>query len=174
MKKIMIIIIALKILIIPEISGQVKEKFKYERSPFSNHQFKAYTVTPIFDQTKMDGIVGLAEIKDQKYINEMFYNIIKKIIPDEKLKKLHYGSYVKMFINSRGEILYCWFLLDSLDINIINEDELYKLYNEFKNFKIDTSKVTVSTGGIPPFEKACDCAIIGGSLVTSEYRNKPK
>jgi len=81
---------------------------------------------------------------------------------------------MNMYINSRCEILYCWFYLDFLNINIINENELYNLYIELKNLKIDTSKIYIAAENIPPFEKACDYAIFGSSLVPFEYRNKPK
>ncbi|HQG57025.1 MAG TPA: hypothetical protein PL101_11850 [Bacteroidales bacterium] len=71
MKKIIIIIIALTLLIIPELSGQVKEKFKYELTSSGR-----FVVSPVFEQENVTGKIGYVVIKDQKYAEELFSNVI--------------------------------------------------------------------------------------------------
>jgi len=90
----------------------------------------------------------------------------------EKIQKLHIGSSFTFFVNPHGDILYGYFILDYADVNIINENDLYNLYVEFKKFKIDTTRVSISAERIPPYEKDFDYAIMGGSLVPVKYREK--
>jgi hypothetical protein len=165
MKK--ILTITLIMFFISEISAQVGEKFKYEMDEFGN-----YNVTSVFHQTKITGKIGYVVIKDQKYIEELFTNVIKKNITDEKIKKLSIGTAALLYINSNGEIIYCSFVINSADVNILNEDELYNIYIEFKNLKIDTSKVYISAESIPPYEKECDYALLVVSFVPPEYRTR--
>jgi hypothetical protein len=144
--------------------SQDNHRFKYRKI----EGFTNYIVTPIFDQSKSEGIKGMPSILDESYIEKFFADGIKEVLPKEKLNTLHlYSSFMASF-NSNGEIIYCTFFIQEKDINILSETDLYNLYDKFKKSRIDTSKVKIL-----PVEgsedKLPDYAEIFGPLVPRGY-----
>lgn len=164
MKK--IVLFVLSCLLVVNASAQNEKRFDYEQS-----QFGSFIVTPVFDQTEGQGDRGQASWSDKCYVNDLIYGIIKEAVPHETLMAIHQKSSVIITFNTKGEILKCVFVLDTLDIDIISEDHLYGLYLKFKQAKIDTTKIRITSGNYPGLEKRFDFAEIVGSLKPEEFRD---
>ncbi len=121
------------------IYSQKNHKFNYE----IKEKYDAYIVTPNFDQLKVEGKRGIPSFLDECYLSNMFYTIIKGIVPKEKLSVFHKGSTLFITFNIKGEILYCWFVILIKDKNVLSENDLYNIYIKFKQTNIDMTKLRI-------------------------------
>lgn len=147
-------------------NAQQEKRFDYQLSPFGN-----YMVTPLFDTTKMEGKHGLCQFPDQTYVDSTWFKLIKSSIPDEKLKLIHPGSAVIIFINTKGEVLNARFIVHEKDKELITEDELYNIYMKFRQLRLDTTKVIILDPQNQARRLTSGYATVVGSLKPVEYRN---
>lgn len=160
-----IVLITMASLLSIAVNSQIVQRFNYKLMPSGS----TYTVTPVFDQFKIDGKKGLASFSNDCYVNNLFSIIIKEVLPKEKLSLLHFGNTYIITFNSNGEILYSWFLIKDEDKNVISENDLYNLYIKFKQIKIDMSKVKIIPGD-PTEEKLSNYAEIFGPLIPKDCK----
>ena len=160
-----IVLITMASLLSIAVNSQIVQRFNYKLMPSGS----TYTVTPVFDQFKIDGKKGLASFSNDCYVNNLLSIIIKEVLPKEKLSLLHFGNTYIITFNSNGEILYSWFLIKDEDKNVISENDLYNLYIKFKQIKIDMSKVKIIPGD-PTEEKLSNYAEIFGPLIPKDCK----
>jgi hypothetical protein len=123
-----------------------------------------YLATPTFKQKEPEGILGLPEIIDSRYKNDLFTGPVKTVLTKAKIDSLHQNTQASITYDIRGEILSCDFIIDSRDITILTEDILYKIYNEFIHTKVDLTKLSIK----PDFNlktNLCNYAYLSGGLV---------
>jgi hypothetical protein len=126
-------------------NSQADHKFIFVKDGNSS----LYSVTPTFDQSIRNDMrnnynKGAANILDENYINNLFSNIIKSAIPENKANLLHFGTKCGVVFNIKGEIKFVTFYIKELDIKTLADSDLYNLYNRFMQIRIDTSKVTIT------------------------------
>lgn len=165
MKK--ILSIGMIMLLSMTVNAQLNRKFNYELA-----RSGSYFVTPVFDQTKGIGNRGQATWTDENYANNLFYNVVKEVLPEEKILKLHLKSTFIIVFNSDGEILNSRFLIDSLDLKILTEEDLLSIVRKFKKLKIDMTKVRINSGSDISDKKVFDYTEILGPIIPLEYRVK--
>lgn len=122
--------------------SQNNKRFNFKFNKEQNN----YTVKPIFDQPVFKGKRGILNAGDQ-YLLNLFSKSVNEVFPKEKLSLLHKGNKYILNVNSDGEIFYGWFIINAEDLKVITEDDLYNLYNKFKQTKIDRSKIRILPGG---------------------------
>jgi hypothetical protein len=116
--------------------SQVEKRFEYKRlSNFSN-------VTPVFDQTKPEGTMGMPIGLREKYAVDLFTIPIKEILKNKR-DSLSFGTGIYIILDRNGNIINCSFMINHKDSSIISEDDLYNLYLKFKNLKVDTTKIKI-------------------------------
>jgi hypothetical protein len=167
MKKTLLIIVAC--LVSLGVNSQNGKKFKYEKN-----QFGAYVVTPIFDQSKGVGKIGVASFSNPFYISDVFDKITKKVITKEKVDSLYSDASYYISLSSKGEIINCWFSLNGKDLNVISDDDFYKLYRLIKKTKIDMSIVKIGLPDSYTQDTTFDYTVITGTLIPKDLRNKFK
>jgi hypothetical protein len=167
MKKTLLIIVAC--LVSLGVNSQNGKKFKYEKS-----QFGAYVVTPIFDQSKGEGKIGVASFSNPFYISDVFDKITKQVITKEKVDSLYSDASYYISLSSKGEIINCWFSLNGKDLNVISDDDFYKLYRLIKKTKIDMSIVKIGLPDSYTQDTTFDYTVITGTLIPKDLRNKFK
>jgi hypothetical protein len=161
-----ILIITTLIIISLDLYGQQKKRFEY--SPIG---YSSFLVSPVFDQTKLEGNMGLPIFLDQIYIDDLFNNVINGTISKGKRDSVSLNNVYRIAINQKGDVFYCQFLLNSKDTSLITDEDLFNLYLKLKKIKIDMTKVRIE----PNWErelKYADYGIIMGSLISIESRNK--
>jgi len=149
------------------VNAQDNKNLQYTKS-----EYGSYWVTPVSNSTKREGTRGFPEWHDEKYVSNLLYSTVRKVIPKEKFEKLQRSSMFFITFNIKGEILSCTFLLQAEDISIVTEKELIDIYQSFMKKKIDMRKVSIKPDEYTPIGKVVDYAEIGGSLVPMEYRGK--
>jgi hypothetical protein len=143
-----------------------------KRFDFKPTKFGTYQVTSVSDQVKGEGNRGQAFWLDDSYASGLFYDIIKEVLSKEKLQTMHLNSGYNITFNSNGEILKCIFLIDTMDMKIITEEDLNNLYLNFKKLKIDMTKVRIEALNYPSEVKVFDYTEVFGSLIPPDYRVK--
>lgn len=149
--------------------AQSGKKFEYQTI-----EFGSILITPTFDQSKGQGKLGMADFLDKNYANNLIYDIIKGVLPKEKLLKIHLNSAYTVFFSKSGDVINCTFTLNPADIGLISEEDLLNLYTKFKKTKIDMNKIKIRGGNDAPSGETYDYSILVGSLVPFEYRNDPR
>jgi hypothetical protein len=129
-------------------------------------------VTSIKDSNKGEGNRGRIIWLDENYAKNVFYDIIKGVLPKDKLEKVNLGSFFRLYIKSNGDILNCSFSIDSNDLKILSEDDLFNLYNRFMKLKVDASKFRLETETYPADYTIFNYCEIFGSLLPVEYRGR--
>ena len=157
MKKILSILVA--ILLALTLKAQQGKEFKYELTLYGG-----YIVTLVKSKGIGEGSQGVAYISDQNYINNLIFGIIKETITKEKLEMMHARSFITIVIDSKGSIQNCWYSIDKNDIDVLSENDLLNLINNFKKATIDTNVVKIQTG--------YNFATIGCSLHPEEHQQK--
>jgi hypothetical protein len=163
MHKILIITIFLSLSF--ELQSQTIKRFDY-RQMGSSH-----LATPIFDNKKPDGKEGRPTWSDDKYITDLFNNVIGKVLSKEKRDSLHLGTTIVFIFNTIGDVINCKFFVSYKDTTLINETDLYNLYSGLRKIKIDMSKVMI----VPDYNtewKYGDYATIYVSMISKESRDK--
>ena len=148
-------------------NSQNRKKFNYEKN-----QFGAYVVTPIFDQSKGVGKRGVATLSDPSYLSDVFDNITKQVMTNEKVDSLYTEASFIITIGSNGDIINCRFSLHPKDMNVISDNDFYNLYVLFKKTKIDTSKVKIGAPDAFPQNSKYDYTMIGGTLIPKDLRKR--
>jgi hypothetical protein len=149
------------------VNSQTGKKFNYEMN-----RFGTFNVTPIFDQSKGVGKIGLAFFTDRTYLSNLFDSIAKQVMTKEKVDSLYTEASFIITVGSNGDIINCRFSLHPRDLNVISDNDFYNLYVLFKKTKIDTSKVKiVAPDGFPQNSKY-DYTIIGGTLIPIYSRHR--
>ena len=123
-----------------------------------------YLATPTFKQKEPEGILGLSEMIDSKYSNDLFSSPVKAVLSKEKIDSLHPDTQARITYDIRGEVLSCEFTINAKDMTILTEDVLYKIYNEFIHTKVDLTKLSIK----PDFNiktNLCNYAYLSGGLV---------
>jgi hypothetical protein len=161
-----ILIITAFIIISLDLSGQQKKRFEYTRIGYSS-----YLVSPVFDQTKLEGNMGMAIFLDQSYMDDLFNNAINLTISKGKRDSVSLNTVVRFAINQKGVVFYCQFFLNFKDTLLIKDEDLFNLYHLLKKIKIDMTKVRIDPY-YPSDLKYADYAIISGSLISKESRYK--
>jgi hypothetical protein len=131
-----ILIIPIFLLFALEQCSQPENKFSFEKMTSGS-----YHVTPTFKESKAVGDLGKLFILDSKYIYDLFIDPIKKAIPKEKLDSLNNGSVARITFDIKGDVINCDFILNTKDRNVFSQDDLYNLYQGFRQVKINMSKV---------------------------------
>ena len=150
-------------------NAQSGKKFEYKAT-----RFESIIVVPKFDQSKGQGKQGLAEFSDKDYANNLVYDIIKSILPKEKLLKVNLASGFSIYFSTTGDVINCSFGLNPQDTGLISDEDLFNLYTKFKKTKIDMNIVKITGGSDASPGEKYDYASITGSLVPPEYRNVPR
>jgi hypothetical protein len=132
----LILIIPIFLLFALEQCSQPENKFSFEKMTSGS-----YHVTPTFKESKAVGDLGKLFILDSKYIYDLFIDPIKKTIPKEKLDSLNNGSVARITFDIKGDVINCDFILNTKDRNVFSQDDIYNLYQGFKQVKINMSKV---------------------------------
>lgn len=145
--------------------AQDNRKFDITKTEFGN-----YSVKPLFNDSKGQGNQGLPVWVDNVYFNNLFYSRISGVVPKDKLEKLHRSSQFIITFNLEGETINCWFIINSNDISIINEKELYAIYKGILEIKIDMSKIKIERPIELTNNGPIGYAIISMSLVPPEYK----
>jgi hypothetical protein len=155
-----------RILIIPifflftlEQCSQSEKRFSFEKMTSGS-----YLVTPTFNEPKAVGDLGKLYILDSKYIYDLFIDPIKKSIPKEKLDSLNNGSEARITFDIKGDVINCDFILNIKDRNVFSQDDLYNLYQGFRQVKINMSKVRLEPD-VYIKSKSADYAFITVDLI---------
>jgi hypothetical protein len=165
MKKISLIAVIFLVSIV--VNSQNGKKFNYEKN-----QFGSYVVTPIFDQSKGVGKKGIASSSDPSYLSDVFDNITRQVMTEDKVDSLFTEASFIITISSTGDVINCRFSLNPKDIKVISDNDFYKLYILFKKIKIDTSKVKIVAPDAFPQDSKFDYAMISGTLIPKDLRNR--
>jgi hypothetical protein len=148
-------------------NSQNGKKFKYEKS-----QFSSYIVTPIFDQTKGSGKRGVASCSDPSYLSDVFDKITRQVMTKGKVDSLFANASFSITLSSNGDVLNCIFFLNGKDLNVISDNDFYKLYVLFKKAKIDTTKVKIGAPDSSTQNTKFDYTMIMGTLIPKDLRKK--
>lgn len=159
MKKLLLFIVSC--LLAANTSAQGGSRFDFKKT-----QFGSYLVTPACGQSKVTGNPGQAIWSDKEYMNNLFSGVIREIIPEKDLRKIHLRTGFIVTFNNEGSVLACTFTVDTLDRELITEDYLFNIYNRFKKIKIDMSKVSIGPGTYPTENKVFDYARVFGSFMS--------
>jgi hypothetical protein len=92
----------------------------------------------------------------------------------EKVDSLYSDASYYISLSSKGEIINCWFSLNGKDLNVISDDDFYKLYRLFKKTKIDMSIVKIGLPDSFTQDTTFDYTVITGTLIPKDLRNKFK
>ena len=144
----------------------VGNKFNYLHT-----QCGSYQLTPISERNRNKGSPTLTFWADENYAIELFYGIVKQVFSKEFLDTLNLGSGFVLDFDSTGKALSCYFNISEKDINLIPEDDLYILYEKFKELKIDMKMVLVCNEVTYMKPKKFEYFTIVGSLLPIEYRD---
>ena len=147
------------------VNSQNGKKFNYQKN-----QFGAIVVTPIFDQSKGAGKMGVASFSDPSYLSDLFDNITRQVMTKEKVDSLYSDASFVITISSNGDVINCRFSLHPKDMNVISDNDFYKLYELFKKTKIDTSKVEIEAPDSFPQNTKFDYTMILGTLIPKDLR----
>jgi hypothetical protein len=166
-----LLIAALMIMSLDAYSQQSK-RFEYTHIKNSFYTSSTYLVSPIFDQSKLEGKEGNMIFLDQAYnMNILFNNAIDLSISKDKRDSVSPGTIARFAINNKGEVIYCQFFLKFKDTLLITDEDLYNLYIKIKKIKLDITKFRID----PNYEyglKYADYAIVMGGLITKESRDR--
>ncbi|MBW6479888.1 MAG: hypothetical protein K0B37_10705 [Bacteroidales bacterium] len=145
-------------------SSQSQNKFSHTKSAFSS-----YSVKPIFENDKIEGHPGILIVIDKNYWEITFEQAIDRSISKLKRDSISIGTGFTLHINTKGEISNIQFIINFRDTTLINESELFELYQRLKQIKIDMSKIRIEPDYSSNWENA-DYVLIGGSLISAESR----
>jgi hypothetical protein len=128
-------------------------------------------VVPKFDNSRAEGIEGIAVWTEDKYVHKLINSVLSHVLSRTKRESLHLESAVMIAFNRQGEVINCKFFLERNDRKILTEDELYRIYMKLKKVEINPYKVRINpdpkTGNKLP-----DFAVISGSLINKAGREK--
>ena len=147
------------------LNAQPDRRFDYSKSSFGS-----FIVKPLFDQSKPIGKEGRPTWTDQKYVDDLFYGPTDEVLSGKR-DSISIGTAWMIYFNLNGEITNCQFIINFKDTILITDDDLYKLYQKFKNIKIDMSKVKI----VPDYNTnwtEADYGMIVGSMISKKAREK--
>jgi hypothetical protein len=97
----------------------------------------------MFKQKEPVGDLGLANVLDQEYATRLVSDLVLESITKEKRDSLHLDSKARITYDIFGEILSCEFIINAKDLTILTEDDLNRIYNNFRQTKVDLTKITI-------------------------------